>query len=161
MIPIGFLYRADLTSYASLDSASIDLQLQFADIAGNNTNWTISPAFTVGKMPTITDVKDSEVENTIKEYSYKLNRNYPNPFNPSTIISYSLAKRGNVKLKIYDVLGREVATLVNKNQSAGNYEVQFDASASSATARNLTSGIYFYRLQSGNFVESKKMVLVK
>jgi len=61
---------------------------------------------------------------------------------------------GFVTLKIYDILGREVATLVNKNQKAGNYKVQFDAS-------NLTSGIYFYRLQSGSFVDSKKMILLK
>ncbi len=60
----------------------------------------------------------------------------------------------NVSLKVYDVLGREVATLVNKEQSAGNYEVQFNASS-------LTSGIYFYRLQSGGFVESRKMVLLR
>ncbi|VAX23300.1 hypothetical protein MNBD_IGNAVI01-487, partial [hydrothermal vent metagenome] len=101
-----------------------------------------------------TDVKDV---NTIKEY--KLSQNYPNPFNPSTTIKYSIPNVGaghapTVQLKVYDVLGREVATLVNKEQSAGNYEIQFDAS-------NLTSGIYFYKMQSGKFVESRKMILVK
>ena len=104
----------------------------------------------------------TEVENggEISLY-YKLEQNYPNPFNPSTTIKYSIpveTRRGvssqNVILKVFDVLGREVATLVNKEQKAGNYEVQFDASA-------LTSGIYFYKLQSGNFVESKKMILIK
>ena len=90
---------------------------------------------------------------------YSLSQNYPNPFNPSTTIKYSIPNVGvghapTVQLKVYDVLGREVATLVNKEQSAGNYEVQFDASG-------LTSGIYLYQLQSGNFIESRKMILIK
>ena len=90
-----------------------------------------------------------------------MEQNYPNPFNPSTTIKYSIpveTRRGvmpqNVILKIYDVLGREVATLVNKQQSTGNYEVVFDAS-------NLSSGAYFYRLQSGSFTSNKKMILLK
>ena len=92
---------------------------------------------------------------------YSLSQNYPNPFNPSTTIKYSIpvvdTRRGllpQVTLRIYDILGREVATLVNENQKAGNYEVKFDATT-------LTSGIYFYRLQSDNFNESKKMLLLK
>jgi len=83
---------------------------------------------------------------------------YPNPFNTSTIIKYSIpsiqAGGGFVTLKIYDILGREVITLVNEKQNAGNYEVNFNA-------KNLSSGIYYYRLKSGSFVESKKMVLLK
>lgn len=85
---------------------------------------------------------------------YALEQNYPNPFNPSTTLSYSIPNQGMVELKIYDVLGREVATLVSKEQQAGSYEVQFDAS-------RLTSGIYFYQLSSEGYVESKKMVLLK
>ena len=94
----------------------------------------------------------------VKKYlppsNYSLEQNYPNPFNPSTTISYSLPKAGAVKLIVYDILGREVANLVNKEQNVGNYKVQFDAST-------LTSGIYFYRLQSGGFVETKKLVLLR
>lgn len=86
--------------------------------------------------------------------SYALAQNYPNPFNPTTTIQYSLANAGNVSLKIYDVLGREVANLVNGRQAAGEYTVQFNAA-------NLASGIYFYRLQAGDFVQTKKMMLVK
>ena len=85
---------------------------------------------------------------------YSLKQNYPNPFNPETVISYQLPVMSKVELKVYDVLGREVATLVNKEQSAGTYEVQFDAS-------NLTSGIYFYRLMSGEYSETKKMLILK
>ncbi len=90
--------------------------------------------------------------NNVKSYS--LAQNYPNPFNPTTTIQYSLANTGNVSLKVYDILGREVATLVNGRQTAGEYTVQFNAA-------NLASGIYFYRLQAGDFVQTKKMMLVK
>ncbi len=83
-----------------------------------------------------------------------LNQNYPNPFNPNTAISYQLSAQSKVELKIFDVLGREVQTLVNEIQSAGNYKVNFDA-------RDLPSGIYIYQIKAGNFVQSNKMILVK
>ena len=99
---------------------------------------------------------------------FSLSQNYPNPFNPSTTIKYSIPISAtlnttitSVSLKIHDILGREVATLVNKEQKAGSYEVTFDASASSVKTSSLTSGIYFYRLQSGSFNESRKMILLK
>jgi hypothetical protein len=85
---------------------------------------------------------------------YNLSQNYPNPFNPETMISYSLKSEGSVSLKIFDVLGREVVTLVNQVQNAGNYTVSFNAS-------NLSSGIYFYKLESGSFISIKKMMLLK
>jgi hypothetical protein len=84
---------------------------------------------------------------------YKLD-NYPNPFNPTTVINYQLPYDGFVTLKIYDMLGREVATLVNENKNAGYYKVNFDAG-------RLTSGVYIYRITSNNFVLSKKMLLMK
>ena len=99
-----------------------------------------------------TSVKDLELE--IISQHYSLNQNYPNPFNPSTRISYSIPSQSHISLKLYDVLGREVAILMNKEQPVGNYEVEFDAS-------DLTSGVYFYRIQAGDFVETKKMVLMK
>jgi hypothetical protein len=83
-----------------------------------------------------------------------LEQNYPNPFNPSTIISYSLPKTSNVSLKVYNVLGELIATLVNIIQLKGMYEIVFDAA-------NLSSGIYFYRLQAGEFTASHKMIFVK
>ena len=85
---------------------------------------------------------------------YSLQQNYPNPFNPATKITYTLPKAGNVQLKVYDILGREVSTLVNEVKQPGVYTVEFNAS-------NLASGIYFYRILSGNFTAVKKMVLVK
>ncbi|MDY0082689.1 MAG: T9SS type A sorting domain-containing protein [Ignavibacteriaceae bacterium] len=85
---------------------------------------------------------------------YDLAQNYPNPFNPSTTIKYQLPKDGIVTLKVYDILGSEVATLVNEQKTAGRYEVSFDAS-------KLASGVYIYKLQSGEYVSSKKMMLLK
>lgn len=88
------------------------------------------------------------------KFTYALEQNYPNPFNPSTIISYSIEKPGLVELKIYDILGREVAELVNTMKDEGRHEAVFDGS-------NLSSGIYFYKLTSGKFTSTKKLLLLK
>ncbi|MBS1515196.1 MAG: T9SS type A sorting domain-containing protein [Bacteroidetes bacterium] len=85
---------------------------------------------------------------------YSLSQNYPNPFNPATKISFAIPTNGFVSLKVYDVTGKEVMTLVNKNMTVGSYSVDFNGTF-------LSSGVYFYRLESGNFVETKKMILVK
>jgi len=85
---------------------------------------------------------------------YSLDQNYPNPFNPTTQINYSIAKPGFVSLIIYDVLGREVANLVNEFQSNGSHSIRFDAST-------LSSGVYVYTVNSGEFAQSKKMMLIK
>lgn len=86
----------------------------------------------------------------------KLEQNYPNPFNPSTKINYELSVTGNVKLKIFNVIGKEIAVLVNESKQAGNYSVEFNSSD-----LNLPSGTYYYSLEAGDFKEVKKMVLVK
>jgi len=89
-------------------------------------------------------------------YDYKLNQNYPNPFNPSTKINYELKNAGFVSLKIYDLLGREIAELVNETKDAGRYTVDFNANR-----YMMASGIYFYRIKAGEFIDTKRMVLVK
>ena len=94
-----------------------------------------------------------QIGNTVPS-SFSLHQNYPNPFNPSTKIKFGIPKGALVKLKIYDILGREVAVLVNEKLTAGIYEYDWNASA-------LPSGVYFYRLEAGEFTESKRMVLVK
>ncbi len=86
--------------------------------------------------------------------NYSLKQNYPNPFNPSTIISYQIPKSGHVTLKVYNAIGKEVATLVNAERTAGKYSVDFKA-------QSLTSGLYFYSIQSGSFHETKKMIFLK
>ena len=90
--------------------------------------------------------------------TYFLSQNYPNPFNPSTIISYQLPVSGKVTLKVFDVLGSEVETLVNEYRSAGSYEIEFNPASS---IKNPASGIYFYQLKAGEFVETKKMILLR
>ncbi|NQT27366.1 T9SS type A sorting domain-containing protein [candidate division KSB1 bacterium] len=86
--------------------------------------------------------------------SFKLEQNYPNPFNPSTEISYNLPEQSFVTLKVYDVLGREIFTLVNEDKPAGTYRINFDTIG-------LGSGVYFYQLKAENFMEKKKMILIK
>ncbi|MEN8192987.1 MAG: T9SS type A sorting domain-containing protein [Bacteroidota bacterium] len=97
----------------------------------------------------------TDIEENVKiPAAFELSQNYPNPFNPTTVIQYSVPEMVNVKLKVYDMLGREISTLVNREQSAGIYKVEFNAA-------NLSSGVYFYRIEAGNFVVSKKLLLLK
>jgi hypothetical protein len=98
------------------------------------------------------------VENGITPQQFALSQNYPNPFNPSTKIEYSLEKAGIVSLKVYNLLGVEVATLVNGRQEAGSYSVPFGINNGTFS---LSSGVYFYRLEAGSFVSTKKLVLMK
>ncbi len=103
---------------------------------------------------TIPQVPPNGIKDVKNVFTFNLAQNYPNPFNPTTKISYTIPERNNVSLKIYDMLGREVATLVNTTKEAGNYEVNFNAS-------NLASGLYIYKIQAGSFTQSKKMLLLK
>ena len=93
-------------------------------------------------------------QNELRPSTYSLFQNYPNPFNPTTTISFSTPERGRLSLKVFDILGREVATLANGQMEAGVHQVSFDAS-------KLSSGVYFYRLTAGSFVSTKKLVLLK
>jgi hypothetical protein len=97
-----------------------------------------------------------QVENPDKNIPiyFSLLQNYPNPFNPNTKINYNVPKSVFVTIKVYDVLGKEVTTLVNENKPVGNYSVEFNAN-------KLVSGVYFYRMQAGNFIQTKKLILVK
>jgi len=106
-------------------------------------------------------------KNSNKEISYKGNlaveaydlaQNYPNPSNPSTTIKYQIPNAGNVSLKIYDILGREVTTLVDEFKNKGRYGVSFNAAS---VSQWITSGVYIYKLSAGNSVSSKKMMLIK
>jgi len=98
-----------------------------------------------------------ENNNTVSVLNYSLSQNYPNPFNPATIINYTVAKDGDVKLKVFNALGKEVAVLVNGFKTKGNYNVEFDSN----DMGGLTTGIYYYKIESGNFSEVKKMILIK
>jgi len=116
----------------------------------DNNSWLDASMFGTMILGPSQDVK----ENNAVATSYKLAQNYPNPFNPSTTIAYSVASRGNVTLTVYDMLGKEVANLVNEVKAAGNYTVNFNAG-------NLPSGVYFYKLNNGSQVLTQKMMLIK
>lgn len=127
------------------------------DFVDSEKGWTFGESGTILKRdPNYDFIK---TENSFLLDEFYLYQNYPNPFNPATKIKYEIpgqTRNDNafVTLKIYDILGKEIKTLVNEEKPAGNYEVEFDAS-------NFSSGIYFYKLQAGNFVETKKMVLLR
>jgi hypothetical protein len=99
-------------------------------------------------------VSSIKFENKNEPVEYALFNNYPNPFNPTTTIKYEIPGRSFVTVKVYDVLGNEITTLVNEEKSAGNYEVTF-------SPQGLPSGIYFYQLQAGSFFQTNKMILLK
>jgi hypothetical protein len=146
---------------------------RYMPLAGPDTTFVGSTSFTYGgsglafnshtfqsECYNITEAREGE--NYPMEYS--LSQNYPNPFNPVTIIKYSIPKLSFVTLKVFNVLGREVATLVDEEKPAGNYEVEFFAKGgptSNGDAYNLTSGIYFYTIKAGEFIQTKKMVLLR
>ena len=114
----------------------------------------IDPVSIIGLETKLTDQIVTVANDESIPNNFILEQNYPNPFNPSTTIMYSIPNSEFVTLKIYDVLGNELATLVNEEKPAGNYEVDFNAAG-------FSSGIYFYKLQAGNFVQTKKMILLK
>lgn len=149
-IRVGHLYSADLTNFTNYDSASIDLKIFLLDSYNNNTEVYLEPALGIGKYGTITDV----TENNPVNYSNILN-NFPNPFNPSTTIRYEIAAQSSITLKVYDILGKEITTLVAENKQPGSYEVQFTMDS------GLASGVYFYQLKAGDYIQTKKMIYLK
>jgi hypothetical protein len=122
-----------------------------AVLSGNNTSASNTVMGRGDLYKESSNQEDKPTENQLHE-------NFPNPFNPSTNIHYSISNRDFVTLKVYDVLGNEVTTLVNEWKEGGSYQVTFN---SAICNRQLVNGVYIYRLQAGNFVETKKMILMK
>jgi hypothetical protein len=132
-------------------------QVSAADIYGESSHSLIT-SFTTGTMVNIAD-EMNEIPKT-----YWLSQNYPNPFNPATTITYSVPKTSFVSIKVYNVLGKEVADLVGGEKPAGTYKLIFSAnggSASGGNGKNFSSGVYFYRMQTGGFTSTKKFILIK
>ncbi|MBK9098311.1 MAG: T9SS type A sorting domain-containing protein [bacterium] len=125
-------------------------------IWGLGTDRSDIGAFGGGEIPLAVDDQNTEM---LTDYS--LSQNYPNPLNPSTVISYQLPVSCDVTLKVFDVLGNEIATLINEEKPAGRYEVEFNTNSHSGNIRNLPSGVYFYQLKAGNYIGTKKMLLLK
>jgi hypothetical protein len=129
------------------------------DANGNNTealtqNWEDNAWVNFMKLTYNYQQTTDVEENNISVKEFRLFNNYPNPFNPSTVISYQLPVSSYITLKIFDIIGNELATLVNEEKPAGSYQVEFNAA-------NLPSGLYFYKLQAGNYSETKKMLMIK
>jgi len=137
-------YKRETQSYDANDNG-----IEWISQEWNASEWINVTRF-VYTYSSTTDI--SEISEPI--ISYGLSNNYPNPFNPSTTIEFKIAILGFVSLKAYDILGNEIATLVNEIKQSGKYKVTLDA-------RNLSSGVYFYKLQTNSFVQTKKMLLMK
>jgi hypothetical protein len=163
----GLIVEADIAAATVTDSVAIDLRIASKDSSGFTVDQVVAPAFAVGNWDTVlTGVQ------TIEEtpLHFALEQNYPNPFNPVTVIRYTLPARVGptldppilmaglsvypVSLRVYNVLGQVVATLVDAQQRPGNYSITWNASS-------MSSGVYFYKLQAGSYVDTKKLLFVK
>lgn len=133
---------------------NLDIPGSAAELFFNNKFWSYNESNNSLNIYNLITVGVEANNNLSNPEGFTLAQNYPNPFNPSTKISYQLPVAGNVTLKIYNLMGEEVAILINEEKAIGNYEVQFEAS-------ELTSGVYFYRLQAGDFIQTRKMILLK
>lgn len=118
--------------------------------SNNISNQQAAGFWYVYQQQTITTVEENETIPT----AFKLEQNYPNPFNPTTKIKFAVPERGNVLIKIYDLLGSEVATLVNEELDAGWHQKNFNAAV-------LASGVYLFRMEAGNYANTKKMIYIK
>ncbi len=143
-----------LTKGIGLDSLAAGFDLGYI-------NWWLKGCVINGKVMGDTSlIVGIKNENNDVPNEFALLQNYPNPFNPETIISYQLAENCKVSLNVYDILGNEVAILVNEEKPAGKYQVNFNARPTTNN-KQLSSGVYFYRLQAGNFVQTRKLILLK
>jgi protocatechuate 3,4-dioxygenase beta subunit len=144
LIPGSYTITSDSYDYTSSSSSSATLNYSTADSTTATASFILTPETVTG----IVSSTPAVIQN------YTLYQNYPNPFNPSTTISYFVPSAGKVVLKIYNILGDEVTTLVNGEQEAGTHRIVFNAA-------NLASGVYFYQIRAGNFVATKKLILLK
>jgi hypothetical protein len=151
-----FLSTNNGTSWTAVNTGLTNYHVQSLAVSPDETGGTNLFAGTYGggvwRRPLsemVTSVKEAQ---TSLPDGYSLQQNYPNPFNPSTTIRFSLPKSGYITLKVYDIVGREVETLVDGDRAAGGYSVEW-------TPDNLASGVYLYRLEAGSFTETKKLVL--
>jgi subtilisin family serine protease len=149
---VGMVFTSPLDACTAQDSVGIDLRIRVVDAQGHASDMTVSPAFAVGAWDgnTTLDVEDPRT----LPLTFALEQNYPNPFNPNSDIRYQIAEFRMVTLVVYDILGREVAVLVNEPKAPGTYTVTWNASG-------LASGVYLYRMTAGPFVDTRKMVLLR
>lgn len=142
-----------LTARTTAAASGQTLTLNITDTNKVIAYYTTRPFSTNFPFVTVSGVGNTSTQTL----TYALSQNYPNPFNPTTIIGYTVAKNSFVSIKVYDVLGKEVATLMNKQKDAGNYQVEFDTQ----DHPGISSGIYYYKMTAGEFSDIKKMILLK
>lgn len=154
----ALIYKFDPSTGEVLDSSYWEIPYPLGLVWDGQNFWNVSSSISFGGKARIYEVSNSiisSVDNsTIIPHNFFLMQNYPNPFNPTTSIDYQIKENGFVSLKVYDMLGNEVASLVNETQSAGQYSVVFNAGS-------LASGIYFYSLRENNLTQIRKMSLLK
>jgi hypothetical protein len=129
--------------------------LEFSPVVGSS----FTPYFTPGMVTISENTSVDDDDRTVLPVVYSLKQNYPNPFNPATEISFDLPRAGSVQLHVYNILGRKVSTLIDDYLTAGRHSVTFNGTADDGSS--LASGIYLYRLITEEFVDSKKMTLMK
>jgi len=152
MIPSAGKVVFTFTYTAPATEGAVTLYANGNSVNHDGTNSNDQWNFAQNKTISVSSATDIESEKY--NLSYELKQNYPNPFNPTTTIFYQIPQAGNVSLKVYNITGTEVASLVNGYKASGSYSVEFDASS-------LTSGVYFYKISVNNFSEIKKMVLLR
>jgi hypothetical protein len=146
-------FTATVSYFLSGTPDSCAIWLGITGSSANTSNIHAASTFIIDDLA-LSGTATGVAEQATQPHTFALSQNFPNPFNPSTLIRYQLAGAGSVKLTVYDVLGREVATLVDGTQQQGAHEARFDAGG-------LSSGVYLYRLQTSGFVQQRKMVLQK
>lgn len=160
---IGYLYSADLSHTTNFDSAGIDLKISVQDQSGNRTAWTLEPAYAVGKFGTVVSVEEEPRESPALPHEYKLYPSHPNPFSRAygadAIIRFDLPRTEKATLKIYDVLGREVDTLLDKIVKTGRHQIAWSGAGHSGLP--LASGIYICKIQTAHFKASTKLLLLR
>ncbi len=153
LAPGTYSVSVDKTGFDEVASQSVTVSYFVSTTSAggySSTPVTNNADFSLSSTPTVTSVTPSS--NVVRQYT--LGQNYPNPFNPATTITFDLPQTGMTTLKVFNILGQEVTTLVNKVMASGSHQVTF-------SALNLGSGVYFYQLKSGNFTQTRKMVLLK
>ncbi|MBE0538736.1 MAG: T9SS type A sorting domain-containing protein [Ignavibacterium sp.] len=133
---------------AQIQDYTLNLPLEPISINFDPNNWILKDVLSI-----VLDMDDEKLPE-----DFNLSQNYPNPFNPNTVINYQLPMSSDVTLKVYDIIGNEIATLVNEYKPAGTYEVEFNTSSINHIP---SSGVYFYQLKAGDFIQTKKMILLK
>jgi hypothetical protein len=155
-------YKSQVLSTASIEGLPLgDLNWFPAQKAIWLKNQAAVQAHILSENTSVINITSVKRNNNQVPAKFALSQNYPNPFNPTTQISYSIPQNSIVTVKVFNLLGQEVATLVNQQQKSGNYTINFDASNLPAGRQGLASGVYMYRIQAGDFTLTKKMTLLK